>query len=507
VDLDVLDDSVAIIAVDSAPHVVQPLTPVNAPEAIASKALQIESMGGGIFVYEALVAAGKQLLAAPQATKHIILFSDAADSEVPGDYVNLLADYRAAGITVSVIGLGTRSDVDAALLKDIAAKGDGSIAFTENAEELPRLFTEDTLSVARGTFVEADPATQPGGIGGDVLPGVVTLGPADASLLGTAPPVGGYNLTYLRPGATPSARSRDEYAAPWAAHWYRGLGRAAAITVELDGPFTGAFDDWEDYASFLVAHARWLIDRGDAEGLFVDVARAGQDGVVTIELDRPADRPPEVLVVSPGGKPGEVVRPELRWDGPSTLTARFPLKSAGAYRTVVRSEGGAVVRGPVVSLPYSTELAPRTGRRGGLETLRELASSTGGVERFDLRTVFEDLPRTAATVSLTPPLLIATLVLLVVEIAGRRLDLWRLLATRLGKFSAVTRTRATPRSADAASRRAPTVPPRPARAAIPREATPPRDAAPPKPAAATRETGPSVFEKAKRKAAGRTGGP
>src|SRR4029077_18711696 len=48
-------DMVAVIAVDSAPHVIQPLSPVEDPEAIANKVLRIESLGGGIFIYEALV--------------------------------------------------------------------------------------------------------------------------------------------------------------------------------------------------------------------------------------------------------------------------------------------------------------------------------------------------------------------------------------------------------------------------------------------------------------------
>ena len=122
-------DSVAVIAVDSSPHVIQSLVDVAEPEAIARKALKIESMGGGIFVYEALVAAGKELMKAEQATKHIILFSDAADSEEPGNYKSLLKKYESSGITVSVIGLGSKADADAKLLEDIAKLGSGNIMF------------------------------------------------------------------------------------------------------------------------------------------------------------------------------------------------------------------------------------------------------------------------------------------------------------------------------------------------------------------------------------------
>ncbi len=90
-------DSVAVIAVDSSPHVIQKLTPVEDPETIARKVTKIRSEGGGIFVYEALVAAGKQLMDSDQSTKHIILFSDANDSEEPGDYKKLLAQFEKSG--------------------------------------------------------------------------------------------------------------------------------------------------------------------------------------------------------------------------------------------------------------------------------------------------------------------------------------------------------------------------------------------------------------------------
>ncbi len=47
---------------------------------LRSKILSIDSMGGGIFIYEALVAAARQIATAKAQTKHIILFADAADS-------------------------------------------------------------------------------------------------------------------------------------------------------------------------------------------------------------------------------------------------------------------------------------------------------------------------------------------------------------------------------------------------------------------------------------------
>ena len=92
-------------------------------------------MGGGIFIYEALSNAAGMLASATSQTRHIILFADAADSEEPGKYEELLEKCSQAGITVSVIGLGKPTDVDAGLLEDIAFRGQGRCFFTENPAE------------------------------------------------------------------------------------------------------------------------------------------------------------------------------------------------------------------------------------------------------------------------------------------------------------------------------------------------------------------------------------
>jgi Mg-chelatase subunit ChlD len=423
-------DSVSVYAVDSTPHEVQALTPVTDPESIASNVLRIESMGGGIFVYEALVAAGDSLMDAEQSTRHIILFSDAMDSEEPGNYKQLLADYTDAGITVSVIGLGKKTDIDSQLLIDIAKRGGGNIMFTEDAEELPRLFTEDTMSIARSSFIEADPATQPGGIGGELL--------ADGRLLGnlgqgTFPTVGGYNLSYLKPDATSAVTSTDEYLAPWAAFWYRGLGRAAAITLEVDGEYSGGFGNWDHYDDFLITHARWLLGGEPPDEVFVDITREGQEAVVTVELD--SDRPdrgsgeaPQVFIIQPGDDNPETIEPALTWVGPDTLEARFRMERTGTYRTVVQTGEEELTRGPAVSLPYSPEFEPREGLPSGKDIMEEIAALSGGMERVQVLDVFQDPPRSSRTASLLPWIFIASVILLLLEIAGRRLSLWERLA-------------------------------------------------------------------------------
>jgi len=420
-------DMIAVIAVDSSPHVVIPLKLVESPQDMASRARRIQSQGGGIFIDEALVAAGEQLTrASGYSTRHIILFSDAQDSEQPGRYRQLLSRFSDSSITVSVIGLGTETDTDADLLKDIARRGNGNIMFTSDAQELPRLFTQDTMSMARNTFIEADPNTQPGGIPGRVLP--------DARLMGSLgdgafPRVGGYNLSYLKPDATMGVVSQDEYNAPWSAFWYRGIGRVSVITLEMDGQHSGPFGQWDDYENFVVTHARWLLGGTDSDKVFVDVQQQGQDAVVTVELDpqragQDKSSPPMLVVVPPGVEREQVLEPDFLWTGPNTLEARFRMDRTGSYRTLVKTGSQKFVRGPAVTLPYSPEFAPRTGLPDGKETLAGLSELSAGILRTDILELFDDPPRTSRMFSLLGPLMILSIVLLVIEIAGRRLSLW-----------------------------------------------------------------------------------
>src|SRR5262249_31799211 len=151
----------------------------------------IRSMGGGIFTYTALVSAARVINESNKGTRHIVLFADAADAEEPGEYQRLLTDLRAAGVTVSVIGLGSESDRDAEFLKDIAQRGGGRIQFTTDVGELPRLFAQEAITVARSSFVTEPSATH-------AVSDMVLLGDLPASKF---PNLDGYNLSYLRPGA------------------------------------------------------------------------------------------------------------------------------------------------------------------------------------------------------------------------------------------------------------------------------------------------------------------
>src|SRR5204863_4184992 len=159
-----------------------------------------EAMGGGVFVSTGLHAGAAELSKATQGTRHLVLFADADDAEEPGDYETFVPALRAAGVTVSVIGLGTDHDSGAEFLKDVAAKGGGCIFFTSDPGDLPRVFAQETIQVARSALVEEPTAVAS-------LPELSTLGALRSVAF---PTVGGYSIAYLKPGALAGLRTKDE---------------------------------------------------------------------------------------------------------------------------------------------------------------------------------------------------------------------------------------------------------------------------------------------------------
>jgi hypothetical protein len=410
-------DEVGVIAVDSVPHIITPLTSASEKQAICDQTRQIQSMGGGIFTYTGLVAAATMVGQSDKGTRHIVLFADAADAEEPGDYIRLMDRLQSLGITVSVIGLGTEHDSDSDFLKDVAKRGGGRVMFTTNAEELPQLFAQEAITVARSSFI--DQMTPARTVGDMVL-----LGELPSS---SFPSVDGYNLTYLRQGATIGVVSVDDYKAPILAFWHRGLGRVASLTAEVDGQFSQRLNAWRDFSSFSVGLGRWLLGGDPPSGVQATIDRRGGEGVIRVELDpdRPRDRTDETrtataMVVPPGTSASS--RLDLRWVTDDALEARFPVHKAGTYFGAVQLPNGDVLPLAPLSLPYSPEYEPRTDPDEGHKTLLEMSRLTGGIERSAWDDVFRGTGlRNRQIRDLILPLTLALLLLQVGEIAGRRL--------------------------------------------------------------------------------------
>lgn len=378
---------------------------------------RIESTGGGIFVYEGLKAAWDKLKTAPAGQRHIILFSDAADSEEPGDYVRLIDEIVANSGTISVIALGERSDTDAWLLEDIAKRGKGRLFFTDKAEELPSIFSQETVAVARSAFIVDPVKTQSSGgwfeISGQKLD---WLAEAD-----------GYNLSYLRDWASQAILTNDEYKAPLVSFGQRGIGRTAAVCFPLGGEHSDKVRSWPKYGDFLQTLVRWLMGEQLPPGIGLNHRIDGD--TLTLNLMHDAEwepklqaKPPRILVAH--GTRAESSE-ELAWErlSPGHYQASVRMKEGDMLRGAVQLGGAALNFGPTL-LGSSTEWAFDESRA---EELRQVSRSSGGRELLDMSQAWRS-PQTPRFTDMQNGLLLTTLILMILDAlitrTGWQLPVW-----------------------------------------------------------------------------------
>jgi len=408
-------DLLTVFAVDSSAHEMVPLQPVGPNrEKMESAVRRIESTGGGIYVYEGLKAAWDQLKTATVGQRHIILFSDAADSEEPGDYIKLIDEIITNSGTISVIALGQRSDTDAWLLEDIAKRGKGRLFFTDKAEELPSIFSQETVAVARSAFI-VDPVKTQGAGGWFEISGQKMDWLVEAD---------GYNLSYLRDWASQALITNDEYKAPLVAFGQRGIGRTATVSFPLGGEHSEKVRAWPKYGDFMQTLVRWLMGEQLPPGIGLKHRIEGD--TLTLDLMHDADwepklqaKPPRILIAK-GTRADS--QQELPWErlSPGHYQASVTLQMGEMLRGAVQLGGTALNFGPTL-LGTSTEWAFDETRA---EELRQTSISSGGRELLDLSQAWRS-PLIPRFVGRQNWLLLAALLVMLIEALVTRTR-WRM---------------------------------------------------------------------------------
>jgi uncharacterized membrane protein len=398
-------DLLTVFAVDSSAHEMVPLQPVGPNrDKMESAVRRIESTGGGIYVYQGLKAAWDQLKDAPVGQRHIILFSDAADSEEPGDYIKLIDEIIANSGTISVIALGKRSDPDAWLLEDIAKRGKGRLFFTDKAEELPSIFSQETVAVARSAFITDPVKTLKAGGWFEI----------SGQSLDWLPEADGYNLSYLRDWASQALLTNDVYKAPLVSFGQRGIGRTAAVSFPLGGEHSSKVRAWPKYGDFLQTLTRWLMGEQLPPGIGLKHHIDGD--LLTLDLMHDAEwepklqaKPPRVLIAH--GSRAEAAH-ELAWErlSPGHYQASVTLKEGEMVRGAIQLGGTALNFGPTL-LGTSTEWAFDEARA---EELRQVSASSGGRELLDFSQAWRS-PRVPRFADMQRWLLITALLLMLIE--------------------------------------------------------------------------------------------
>tara|TARA_B110000037_G_scaffold125046_1_gene142444 strand:+ start:14112 stop:16784 length:2673 start_codon:yes stop_codon:yes gene_type:complete len=398
-------DQITVFAVDSEPTKVVKLTSVGGQQKeISRKITRISSGGGGIYVYTGLKAAWEELRKSQAGTRHVILFTDTQDTEEPGAYKKLIAEMTKEGATISVIGLGTDKDVDAELCRDIAKLGNGRIFFSDRPMDIPQIFAQETVTIARSAFLDEPVGALASGRWGEISP----------KPLDWMKELGGYNLSYARKGSTVSLVSTDEYVAPLVAHARRGLGRTAAVSFPLGGEFSEGVRKWDGYGDFMQTMGRFLMGQDMPPGIAirhkVEGTRLNLDLLYDAEQwgERLSKDPPTVRLQDSAGGPVY----ELPWRriAPGHFSLSRDLDEGSVVKGAIRVGDNALGFGPV-SVGSSVEWAFEPER---LAELRSVSHQTNGRELLNLEEAWKRPPYVAAN-SLSVPLGISLVLLVLLD--------------------------------------------------------------------------------------------
>lgn len=397
------NDQVGVIAFDDAAKWVVNLQKAEDVEAIQNQIGTIRP-GGGTAFFTALYEATYALMNAQAQQKHIIFLTDGEAGDT--GYLQLCDIMQQNDITLTTVAVG--SGADQATLRTLAQQGGGRAYAANEFDNLPKIFTKETYLVS-GSYVQNRTFTP-----------VITEQSALTDFEGF-PQLSGYLAATEKSLATVSLMSDRED--PILAWWQYGAGRVVAFMADSRGAWTSEFLQWDQAAAFYGGMAAFTLPGEEREGQLTTERQGDALRIVyTAPEDAQTGLSTSVTALLPDGTQTQLA---LQESAPGVYEGEIAAAQLGAYalRVEQRDESGELQRvmdGGAVN-GYSGEYDLRS--QNAESTLPYLSALTGGRVITDSA---EMLKATNAVVrarrDLTQPLLWALMVLLLCDIALRRLN-------------------------------------------------------------------------------------
>jgi len=409
------DDLLGIVAFDSRPEDLLPFTRAVNQLRIRDAVARMRS-SGGTNIFAALDHAYNALAKVDAKVKHIILLTDGQSS--PAGVIELASSASLERITISTVAVGVGSDQT--LLSKVAEAANGRFYYTNDEQNIPQLFLQETSEVTRKALVE-DPFTPRvdarfrglqmfRGINVDALPSLI-----------------GYVSTRAKPRA--EVLMTSHLGEPVLARWRLGLGEVVVWTSDVKNRWAHYWLKWPGYAKFWRQLVRDTLRTETEDPSYQMVADiAGSTLTVGVDAVDGDDRfvdgvTSEVTVTDPDGKERPLALTQVaagRYEGQVPLTSFGPYTVRGKH-TPKQVEGTpeATYRSfATVAWPFPDEHlvgAP------DLTALKALAAATGGVQNPTPATLFDvGDAKTESHVPLWPEPLPWALGFLVADVLLRR---------------------------------------------------------------------------------------
>jgi uncharacterized membrane protein len=403
------NDKVGVVAFDGDTYTISEMQSASNKAGISDEISRIDA-GGGTVMFPAMERAHEFLQQTTAKIKHVIILTDGISS--PGDFQGLAATMASQRITVSTVAVG--SDSDTSLLEDIARVGQGRYYLTEDPAAIPQIFAKETVTASKSAIDE-----QP------FVPQVIRATQAFADIdFDMAPFLLGYVMT--RPKPTCEMILATEKGDPLLVWWRYGLGMTVAFTSDAKSRWAAEWLTWPGFSKFWAQLIRQTMRKSETKGVTVAVEQRGGKATVTLDAADPAGRflnqaQTEMTIIDP--QLGTRKLPLLQ-SAPGRYVAEFETPTSGPYHLeLTQHKSGQLVyrqsRGLTVG--YADELRLRPTNESLLKSIAEVSGGRFQPAAADL---FAPSERTAQRPTpLWPWLITLAAILLVLDVALRRIDL------------------------------------------------------------------------------------
>jgi uncharacterized membrane protein len=403
-------DELGVVAFDSAAHWVVKTEPLGGITDLQGTIAGITA-DGQTNIFAGLDQAVQSLKTATATRRHIILLTDGWSSS--GQYDKILADMKAAGITLSTVGAGGGANP---FLSQLAKQGGGRFYAAANPAAIPDIFLKETQQVSGQQIVEEP-----------FYPILSGTSPIVRDLTDKGfPQLLGYDGTTAKAAAlTVLLTPRDD---PLLAQWQYGLGRSVAWTSDATGRWAKNWIGWTGFSKFFSQMVAWTFPGEESGGIEASFADRGGRTYLRVES------------VSADGSPRDFYSTTVALVGPDLTPVLVPLSQVapGVYESPVASlQSGAYAVRVTQTKPGENAL----GRTLGLVAptpaeyrllganeplLGAIRSATGGTTLLAPASAWlHDLRATSRATDLWPWLLILALLLWPLDVALRRVSLGR----------------------------------------------------------------------------------
>ncbi len=404
-------DKIGVIAFDGSPFWITEMHDAS-DKAFISNQVGTITASGGTNLYPALQQAYFALTETTAKLKHVIVLSDGHST--PGDWYGIANSMHSERITISTVGIGSGADMN--MLGDLAKWGGGREYFTQDPYNVPQIFAKETVTASKSAIIDQPFIPQ------RIKPTQVLSG-IDLDL---APFLLGYVATQPRPTAEIFLVS--DRGDPVMASWQYGLGKVVAFTSDAKARWASDWLEWPGYGKFWTQLVRDTMRKTTLSNFQAEITK--DKGIAHLAIDALSENgeflnelDSDISLIGPDLKKKNLA---ISQTAPGKYELEFPTKEIGPYfLNIMQKQSGDIVNtqvtGTVVSYPEEYLVS-----NANEPLLTQLSSVSGGKYSITAEDAFRPPENPVVLrIHLWRPFLIAALLLLLIDIALRRIDMRR----------------------------------------------------------------------------------